>query len=151
MKPKILIIEDDTDLCRLLRCNLEQEGYDVCACHDGAVGLQEAKSTDYQLVILDIMLPSKNGYEVLEKIREDSFVPVMMLTARDSEGDKVSGLRLGADDYLTKPFANSEFLARVSALLRRYMIFNKTALSGQIIRAGGLSIDPSGREVRRGN
>ena len=87
MKQKILIIDDDADLCRLLRNNLSQEGYDVCVCHDGITGLREFEDSDYQLVILDIMLPLKNGYEVLERIREKSVVPVLMLTARDSEGD----------------------------------------------------------------
>ena len=122
MKQKILLIDDDVDLCRLLKNNLEQEGYDVCACHDGAAGLREAQSNDYQLVVLDVMLPMKNGYEVLQKIRKESIVPILMLTAKDSEGDKVSGLRMGADDYLTKPFANSEFLARVSSLFTAKLI-----------------------------
>ncbi len=149
MKQRILIIDDDSDLCRLLRNNLEQEGYFVCVRHDGAAGLEELRSADYQLVVLDIMLPLKNGYEVLAEIREKSFVPVLMLTARDSEGDKVSGLRMGADDYLTKPFANSEFLARVSSLLRRYTVFNAANAAGKTITAGRLSIDESGREVRK--
>ena len=146
MKQKILIIDDDTDLCRLLRDTLELEGYYVNICHDGDTGLNEALRSDHQLVVLDIMLPQKSGYEVLEKIREKSFVPVLMLTARDSEGDKVSGLRMGADDYLTKPFSNSEFLARVSSLLRRYTVFNTAALDKHI-SAGRLLIDESGREV----
>lgn len=150
MKQKILIIDDDMDLCRLLRNNLEQEGYYVCTCHDGITGLKEAQSSDYQLIVLDIMLPLKNGYEVLEKIREKSFVPILMLTAKDSEGDKVSGLRMGADDYLTKPFANSEFLARVSSLLRRYTVFN-AANADKVVTVGRLSIDKSGREVRKDN
>ena len=149
MKQRILIIDDDADLCRLLRNNLEQEGYFVCIRHDGAAGLEELRSGDYQLVVLDIMLPLKNGYEVLGEIREKSFVPVLMLTARDSEGDKVSGLRMGADDYLTKPFANSEFLARVSSLLRRYTVFNAANAGEKTITAGGLSIDGTGREVRK--
>lgn len=149
MKQRILIIDDDADLCRLLRNNLEQEGYFVCIRHDGAAGLEELRSGDYQLVVLDIMLPLKNGYEVLGEIREKSFVQVLMLTARDSEGDKVSGLRMGADDYLTKPFANSEFLARVSSLLRRYTVFNAANAGEKTITAGGLSIDGTGREVRK--
>ena len=149
MKQRILIIDDDADLCRLLRNNLEQEGYFVCIRHDGAAGLEELRSGDYQLVVLDIMLPLKNGYEVLGEIRVKSFVPVLMLTARDSEGDKVSGLRMGADDYLTKPFANSEFLARVSSLLRRYTVFNAANAGEKTITAGGLSIDGTGREVRK--
>lgn len=149
LKQKILIIDDDMDLCRLLRNNLEQEGYHVCIRHDGAAGLQEAQSADYQLIILDIMLPHKNGYEVLEKIREKSFVPVLMLTARDSEGDKVSGLRMGADDYLTKPFSNSEFLARVSSLLRRYTVFNAADIPDKTIAVGRLTINRAAREVSK--
>lgn len=151
MKQRILIIDDDMDLCRLLKNNLEQEDYYVRTCHDGAAGLKEAMSFEYQLVVLDIMLPQKNGYEVLGKIREKSFVPVLMLTARGSEGDKVSGLRMGADDYLTKPFSNSEFLARVSSLLRRYTVFNTANISGKAIKVGNLLIDKCGREVCKNN
>jgi len=151
MKQKILIIDDDMDLCRLLRNNLEQEGYDVSACHDGITGLKELQRFEYQLVVLDIMLPLKNGYEVLKRIREDSVVPVLMLTARDSEGDKVSGLRMGADDYLTKPFSNSEFLARISSLLRRYTVFNTANTFDKFVTAGKLLIDKCGREVRKDN
>ena len=124
VKQRILVIEDDIDLCRLLKDSLEQEGYEVFLCYDGISGWKEIKQREYQLVVLDIMLPYKNGYEVLQEIRKESIVPVLMLTAKDSEGDRVSGLRMGADDYLTKPFYNSEFLARVSSLLRRYMVFN---------------------------
>lgn len=149
MKQKILMIDDDMDLCRLLKNNLEQEGYYVCTCHDGITGLKELQRADYQLVVLDIMLPLKNGYEVLEKIREKNMVPVLMLTAKDSEGDKVSGLRMGADDYLTKPFSNSEFLARVSALLRRYIVFNTANVSNKAVTVGKLSMDPSGRTVHK--
>lgn len=151
MKLKILIIDDDMALCRLLKNNLEQEGYYVYTCHDGVIGLNELQHADYQLVILDIMLPLKNGYEVLEKIREKNFVPVLMLTAKDREGDKVSGLRMGADDYLTKSFSNSEFLARVSSLLRRYTLFNSTNASGKVIRVGNLVIDKCSREVCKNN
>ena len=121
----------------------------MCICHDGDAGLKEAQGASYQLIVLDIMLPLKNGYEVLEKIREKSFVPVLMLTARDSEGDKVSGLRMGADDYLTKPFANSVFLARVSALLRRYTVFNTRDVGATCITSGRLSVDKERREVRK--
>lgn len=149
MKQKILMIDDDADLCRLLKNNLEQEGYEVCIRHDGNTGLEEAQSCEYQLIILDIMLPKRNGYEVLAKIREKSFVPVLMLTAKDSEGDKVSGLRMGADDYLTKPFANSEFLARVSSILRRYTVFNTVDSVDSQLTVGRLAINKSGREARK--
>lgn len=149
MKEKILVIDDDLDLCRLIKNNLEMEGYYVSTCHDGITGLKEFQSIEYQLVVLDIMLPLKNGYDVLSGIREVSCVPVLMLTAKDSEGDKVSGLRMGADDYLTKPFSNSEFLARVSALLRRYTIFNSQSVMNTYITAGNLVIDIAKREVQK--
>ncbi len=147
MQKRILLIDDDTDLCKLLSNNMETEGYDVCFCHDGISGLKEFFTSEYHLVILDIMLPLKNGYDVLREIREKSSVPVLMLTAKDSEGDKVSGLRMGADDYLTKPFSNSEFLARVSALLRRYIDFNAQSSANTYLTAGNLVIDVTKREV----
>lgn len=149
MQNNLLLIDDDVDLCKLLRNNLEMEGYSVCICHDGIGGLKEFQSREYQLVILDIMLPLKSGYEVLREIREKSCVPVLMLTAKDSEVDKVSGLRMGADDYLTKPFGNSEFLARVSALVRRYTVFRPQNEANAAIAAGDLSIDIRRREVRK--
>lgn len=144
---QILIIDDDVDLCNLLKNNLEREGYLVQCCGNGSAGLMKMQSDTYQLIILDIMLPLKNGYEVLTEIRKNSNVPILMLTAKDEEGDKVSCLRMGADDYLTKPFSNSELLARVLSLLRRYMQFtpeNKT--DGEIL-LGELSINPLKREV----
>ncbi len=149
MQNKILLIDDDVDLCKLLRNNLEMEGYSVRSCHDGISGLKEFGCTEYQLVILDIMLPLKNGYEVLKEIRDKSNVPILMLTAKDSEGDKVSGLRMGADDYLTKPFSNSEFLARIFALLRRSDILNAKGAIGNPVTVGNLVIDISRREVRK--
>lgn len=149
MQKKILLIDDDTDLCRLLSNNLKAEGYFVLTCRDGITGLKEFRNTEFHLVILDIMLPQKSGYEMLQDIRSRSNVPVLMLTAKDSEGDKVSCLRMGADDYLTKPFGNSEFLARVSALLRRYTELNREFTEKSRITAGNLSIDISGHEVRK--
>lgn len=149
MRNKILLIDDDRDLCRLLRDNLKMEGYLVCVCHDGEAGLMEFRRDEYQLVVLDIMLPLKNGYDVLRELREESGVPVLMLTAKDSEGDKVSGLRMGADDYLTKPFSNSELLARVSALLRRYLVLNAANDTDVHIAAGKLELDIARREVRK--
>ncbi|MCM1183375.1 MAG: response regulator transcription factor [Roseburia sp.] len=151
MRERILVVDDDRDLCRLLGDELAREGYEVTVCHDGISGADEACRGIWQLIILDIMLPRKNGYEVLAQIREKSVVPILMLTARDSEGDKVSGLRMGADDYLTKPFAGSELLARVSSLLRRYTVFNAGGCANRVIAVGDLSIDTAGREVRRGN
>ncbi|HBL50764.1 MAG TPA: DNA-binding response regulator [Firmicutes bacterium] len=148
---KILIIDDDRDLCALLKKNLETEGYQVNVCHDGETGLTEAIAVTYQLIVLDIMLPKRSGFDVLTGIRKSSHVPVLMLTAKDSEADKVSGLRMGADDYITKPFSSSEFLARAASLLRRYTVFASNGeQQKQIIDIGKLHIDPAKREVCRG-
>lgn len=149
VQSNILLIDDDVDLCKLLNNNLKMEGYYIHVCYDGITGLKEFNSIDYHLVILDIMLPFKNGYDVLKELREKSNVPILMLTAKDSEGDKVSSLRIGADDYLTKPFSNSEFLARVSALLRRYIVFNTQNTINNHIIIGNLKIDISKREVHK--
>lgn len=150
VQSNILLIDDDVDLCKLLNNNLKMEGYYIHVCYDGITGLKEFNNIDYHLVILDIMLPFKNGYDVLKELREKSNVPILMLTAKDSEGDKVSSLRIGADDYLTKPFSNSEFLARVSALLRRYIVFNTQNTINNHIIIGNLKIDISKREVHKG-
>lgn len=148
---KILLVDDDKDLCRLIKNNLEKEGYIVSVCHSGDAGLAEAQNGNYQLIILDIMLPAKSGYEVLTGIRKFSNVPILMLTARDSEGDKVSGLRMGADDYLTKPFSSSELSARVESLLRRYLVFGNHDApdNNNLLKIGVLSIDTARREVRK--
>lgn len=149
MGHRILMIDDDKDLCYLQKNNLEAEGYDVTVRNNGISGLDEALSGNYQLVVLDIMLPGKSGFDVLTELRRTSNVPVLMLTAKDSEADKVSGLRLGADDYLTKPFSNSEFIARVASLLRRYTIFDSVREeSNPCLTIGGLSINNETREVK---
>lgn len=150
MQENILVIDDDVDLCRLLKDNLEMEGYNVDTAYDGMSGLNKFKNMKYHMVVLDLMLPLKNGYEVLSSIRAESYVPILILTAKDSEGDKVSGLRMGADDYLTKPFSNSEFLARVLALLRRYTTFHSGTSSNKSITAGNIVIDILKREVYKG-
>lgn len=148
MNCKILIIDDDKDLCLLLKKNLTAEGNQVTVCHDGEIGLAEAFHGEYQLIVLDVMLPRKSGFEVLTEIRKTSHVPILMLTAKDSEADKVSGLRMGADDYITKPFSNNEFIARVESLLRRYTVFNSSAESADpVLDLGSLYIDPAAHEV----
>lgn len=124
MNHNILIIDDDVELSQLLKKYLELENYKVQVKHDGQAGLNAALKDNYQLIVLDIMLPKINGFDVLSEIRRVSGVPVLMLTAKDSEVDKVLGLRLGADDYLTKPFSTSEFVARVASLIRRYTHLN---------------------------
>jgi len=147
MGNRILIIDDDVDLCTLLKNNLEAERYTVSICHDGLSGLMEAVSGNYELIILDIMLPKQNGFDVLTNIRKKSNVPVLMLTAKDSEIDKVSGLRMGADDYITKPFSSNELLARVASLLRRYTVLNIDEQQLKPIEVGTLHIEPSKHEV----
>jgi two-component system, OmpR family, response regulator CpxR len=119
MPKKILIIDDDTGLCELLVSYLASEGFDVEAAHDGAEGADRAVGGDYAMIVLDVMLPSLNGFEVLRRIRQSSQVPVLMLTARGDEIDRIVGLEMGADDYLPKPFNPRELVARLRAIQRR--------------------------------
>lgn len=144
---KILIIDDDKDLCQLLKRQLFQERYSVTVNHDGLSGLHSFSLDNFQLVILDVMLPNMNGFDVLLEIRKTSNIPVLMLTAKDSEIDKVSGLRLGADDYLTKPFLINEFIARVQSLIRRYTIFDSQGENETVLKFKGIEINASFRQV----
>lgn len=144
---KILLIDDDKDLCNLLERELKNENFEVIVCHDGQTGIDTFKKQNYQLIILDIMLPVMNGYDVLTEIRKLNNVPVLMLTAKDSEIDKVSGLRLGADDYLTKPFLMAEFIARVQSLIRRFTVFNNHTEENITLKFKGLQIDVTLRTV----
>jgi len=141
---RVLIVEDNRDLAYGLRNNLEIEGYDVDVAADGAEGLAHAKATRPDLVVLDLMLPRMDGFRVLRALRDDALtMPVLLLTARGEESDKVRGLKLGADDYLTKPFGLLELLARVEALLRR-------AGTRPADRIGEIEIDRSARTVSCG-
>jgi DNA-binding response OmpR family regulator len=119
VRPRILVIDDDIRLLALTRIALAKEGMTVATAESGAAGLERLASDDFQLVVLDVVMPELSGWEVLRRIRETSDVPVMLLTGRDTDIDKARGLDLGADDYLTKPFSFLEFEARVRALLRR--------------------------------
>jgi len=116
---KILIIDDDEDLCELVGEYLEVEGFDVDSVHDGAEGLESALKSPRDLIILDVMLPSKNGFDVLRELRNDSTTPVLMLTARGEDMERIVGLEIGADDYMPKPFNPRELVARIRAILRR--------------------------------
>lgn len=136
---KILIIEDEIKIARFLELELSHEGYNVDQVHDGREGLEKALTNEYDLVVLDIMLPSMNGIEVLRRIRQGSDIPVIMLTAKDEVMDKVIGLDMGADDYITKPFAIEELLARIRTALKRRIAHNETA---KILQAGGLHLYP---------
>ncbi|MGX7092038.1 response regulator YycF [Hutsoniella sourekii] len=116
---KILVVDDEKPISDIIAFNLDKEGYEVVKAYDGEEALEQFESEKPDLVILDLMLPKKDGLEVCREIRKDSAVPIIMLTAKDSEIDKVLGLELGADDYVTKPFSNRELIARVKANLRR--------------------------------
>ena len=136
---RVLLIDDDTRLCRLVRDYLTPYGYQVSACHDGMSGLEEARTGRYDVVILDVMMPRLDGLSVLKEIRKSLEVPVLMLTARGDEADRIVGLEVGADDYLPKTFSTRELLARLRAVTRR-----RTRPQPQeetVIEADGLSID----------
>src|SRR5436309_8492229 len=122
MNTKLLVVDDDVKLCRLVGEYLEPLGYRVDAVHDGVEGLERAASGEYAAVILDVMLPRRNGLELLQALRQRSDVPVLMLTALGDEADRIAGLEIGADDYLPKTFSSRELLARLRAVLRRSMI-----------------------------
>ncbi|NLL39198.1 MAG: response regulator transcription factor [Clostridiales bacterium] len=143
MGAKILLIEDEEKLARFVELELNYEGYDVTKAFEGREGCRLALSEDFDLILLDIMLPGLSGMEVLRRIRRSSSVPVIMLTARDSVTDKVSGLDLGADDYITKPFAIEELLARIRNALRR----KAQGREDEALSALGLRLEPKGRTV----
>ena len=126
---KVLIIDDDKELCTLMKKCVEQENLTAVVAGGGIEGLQmlEENKNVCSLIILDIMMPDLDGFQVLQQIRQTSNVPVLMLTAKSDEEDKVSGLRMGADDYLTKPFSINELMARVNSLIRRYTLLNPTS------------------------
>lgn len=144
---KILIIEDEEKIVRFIELELKYEGYEVEKAYDGRDGLELALTQSFDLILLDIMLPTLNGIEVLRRIRKVSDIPIILLTARDEVVDKVSGLDGGADDYITKPFAIEELLARIRATLRKKNASN-TMKSSSEIQAGLLSLDSVKREVK---
>ncbi len=145
-KKTVLVVEDDPSIAMGLELNLSAEGYAVLLAEDGEEGLQLARR-GVDLIVLDVMLPRLNGFEVVKILRgENNPVPVIMLSARGAELDKVMGLELGAEDYITKPFGLAELMARVKAVLRRDAIARRT---GSVVRAAALEIDPGTRQVRR--
>jgi two-component system, OmpR family, response regulator CpxR len=149
MQKQILIIDDDTGLCELLGSYLASEGYTVEAAHDGAQGADMASAGDYALVILDVMLPTLNGFEVLRRIRQGSQVPVLMLTARGEEIDRIVGLEMGADDYLPKPFNPRELVARLRAIQRRTLAAQPAAgARPDTLEVGDVTLDLGTRSVR---
>ncbi|MBI4061942.1 MAG: response regulator transcription factor, partial [Elusimicrobia bacterium] len=145
-REKILIVEDDRNLVKLLKYNFEKEGYRTVSAADGDAGLAALRKERPDLVLLDAMMPKLDGFEFLKIIRRETRVPVLMLTARKEEMDRVLGLELGADDYVAKPFGLRELLARVKALLRRAGPVPESAPGG-VLRAGGIALDPERYEV----
>lgn len=147
---RILIIEDNRNLATGLRNNLEIEGYEVDVAADGATGLAVARSREPDLIVLDLMLPGMDGYRVLKTLREDGLdVPVLILSARGEETDKVLGFHLGADDYVAKPFGLLELLARVDALLRRAQTAGAKLRLASPVAFGDVHVDPGTHTVRR--
>ncbi len=147
-RESILVVEDEPKISELLKLYLEKEGYQVTVAADGAAALETFYRRELQLVVLDLNLPVMDGLEVCRRIRRDSSVPIIMLTARDEETDKLIGLELGADDYVTKPFSPREVVARVRAVLRRLTPTPQSALD--LLRAGDLTLDLARHQVRLG-
>jgi DNA-binding response OmpR family regulator len=142
---RVLIIDDDIELCELLAARMSDEGCEIEGVHDGIRGLERALSREHSLVVLDLMLPRMGGLEVLRRVREQSPIPVLILTARGEDVDRILGLEIGADDYLPKPFNPRELIARIRAILRRSV---RLATGTHPLIVGDLRLDPAAREAR---
>jgi two-component system response regulator CpxR len=147
---QILVIDDDSELCELVAEYLEPDGYRVEAVHDGESGLERALSGEHALAVLDYMLPGMNGFEVLRQIRARSRLPIVMLTARGDDMNRIIGLQIGADDYLPKPFNPLELVARINAVLRRAHVEPDQKEGGTLLVVGDIEMDNRTRTVRRG-
>jgi DNA-binding response OmpR family regulator len=141
---RVLIIDDDIELCQLLAARMSGEGFEIEAVHNGTRGLERSLSREHSLVVLDLMLPGMGGLDVLRGVREQSPIPVLILTARGEDVDRILGLEIGADDYLPKPFNPRELIARIRAILRRTV---RTATGTHPLNAGDLRLDPASREA----
>ena len=146
---KILIIEDEQAIAELEKDYLEMNGFEITVCNDGISGEQTALSGDFDLIILDLMLPGEDGYEVCKKVREVKDIPIIMVSAKKEDLDKILGLGMGADDYITKPFSPSELVARVKAHMTRYsrLMSAKKNSSNDVLEIKGLRIDKTARRV----
>jgi DNA-binding response OmpR family regulator len=141
---RVLIVDDDVELCELLAARMSDEGFELEAVHDGTRGLERALSREHSLVVLDLMLPGMGGLDVLRRVREQSPIPLLILTARGEEVDRIVGLEIGADDYLPKPFNPRELIARIRAILRRTV---RVAAGLHPLIVGDLRLDPASREA----
>jgi DNA-binding response OmpR family regulator len=149
--PRLLIVDDDRELCQLVAQYLEPEGFTLSIVHTGREGIRTAVEGNHELIVLDVMLPDKKGFDVLREIRTHLRTPVLMLTARGDEFDRILGLELGADDYLPKPFSPRELIARISAILRRsgWQSESATASRPPVIHSGDIDLDLAARTVSR--
>ncbi len=156
MDDKVLVVEDEPALLDTLEYNLTRQGYDVYTAADGPTALEMARREEPDVIVLDVMLPGMDGFEVCRILRQEMSVPILMLTARDEEVDKVVGLEVGADDYMTKPFSMRELMARIKALLRRVRLVREEVeaengdTGSEGITCGDLMVDLDRREVLRG-
>src|SRR5262245_54711811 len=141
-RPTILLVDDDVELCELMREFFSRHDIHLKAAHDGSAGLARALGGGYDLLLLDVMLPDLDGFELLRLVRPQSPVPVIMLTARTAQADRVAGLNAGADDYLPKPFGPEELLARIRAVLRRA---GQAPRAAEVLEAGGVRLFPTAR------
>ncbi len=147
---RILVIDDDVELCGLVGEYLTPEGFQVESVHDGTRGLERVLSGDHSLIVLDVMLPGLNGFDVLRRIRNVSRIPVLLLTARGQDVDRIVGLEIGADDYLPKPFNPRELVARIRAILRRTKTEGTSVpLAPEVLRVGDVELDAGTRTVRQ--
>lgn len=156
-KKKILIVEDERDISEILQYNIQKQGFDADAAYDGEKGLALALSASYDLILLDVMLPKMDGFEICRRVRERLDTPIIMLTAREEENDKIMGLDLGADDYMTKPFSLGELFSRIKANIRRYSreavpekVSGNTPDEGTVIMVEDLEIDTAAYSVKKG-
>lgn len=150
---KILIVEDEKDISEIIAYNIRRQGYDVDTAYDGETGLNKALSGEFDLVLLDVMLPKMDGFEICKRIREKLQTPIIILTAREEENDKIMGLDLGADDYMTKPFSIGELSSRIKANIRRYSgelkKLGENDGDGTTIKIGDIVIDTENVSVRK--
>ena len=151
MDKRLLIAEDDEDIIGLLKLYLEKDGYEVVVATNGEEAFQKAMKNKISLAILDIMMPKMNGYELTKRLREVTQIPILILSAKNDDSEKILGLDLGADDYLTKPFNPLEVLARIRSLLRRSYEFNAESMEqeGKVITIGEITLDESARTISK--
>ena len=155
MKYKILVAEDDTDIADFIKLYLENEGYEVIPSADGMTAYEKLKESRADLAVVDIMMPKMNGYDLIRRIREDSNIPIIILSAKNQDSDKILGLDLGADDYLTKPFNPLELIARIRSNIRRYYSLGSQAEAeakeSRQIRVGDLVLDEDSVTLKKGD